>query len=77
LSEKFIKGIGLAVIGAMIYGIVSLAFGWLVMILWNAFVPEVFGLNSITYWQGFLMEWLCAILFKNTTTIKTKGNDSK
>jgi len=38
-------------------------FGTLVMFLWNAIIPEVFGLNTITFWQALGILALSKILF--------------
>jgi len=37
--------------------------GEVVMHLWNALVPELFGLRAITFWQGVGLLVLCRILF--------------
>ncbi len=36
---------------------------WAVMLLWNAILPEVLGVNSITYWQALGIFVLSKILF--------------
>jgi len=38
-------------------------FGWIVMALWNWLMPALFGLKTITYWQGFGRLLLSKILF--------------
>lgn len=40
-------------------------FGWVVMLLWNWLMPEIFGLQEISYWQGWGLLILCSILFKD------------
>lgn len=55
----------LIVIGFVILGIGLLfLFGWVVMLLWNWLMPEIFGLKTITYWQGWGLLALSSILFK-------------
>jgi hypothetical protein len=54
--------------GAVVGGVVlatlfALAFGWLVRLLWNWLMPELFGLGEITYWQAFGIVVLAKILF--------------
>lgn len=39
-----------------------LAFGVVVMVLWNAIVPEVFGASSLSYWQAVGLLLLAQIL---------------
>ena len=38
-------------------------FGSVVMLLWNAILPAVFGLNTITFWQALGILVLSKILF--------------
>jgi hypothetical protein len=58
--------IGMVVGGVVIACIFALAFGWLVMILWNWLMPMLFGLKVITYWQAFGICVLSKILFSGT-----------
>lgn len=53
----FLMGIG-------IIGLIFL-FGGAVMLLWNRLMPELFGLNRITYWQAWGLFLLCSLLFKD------------
>jgi len=55
----------LMVIGFIAAGFAFLAFfGWVVMALWNALMPEIFGLKAITYWQAWGLLILSTLLFK-------------
>lgn len=36
---------------------------WLLQWLWNITMPQVFNLKEITYWQGFRLLIIAAILF--------------
>jgi hypothetical protein len=38
-------------------------FGWIVMLLWNWLMPEIFGLKSVSYWQAWGLLLLSCILF--------------
>lgn len=38
-------------------------FGWIVMLLWNWLMPELFGLPLISFWQSVGLLLLCKILF--------------
>lgn len=38
-------------------------FGWIVMMLWNWLMPELFGLSAISFWQAVGLLVLCKILF--------------
>lgn len=59
----------LAIIGMVIGGLAlavlfAFLFGWLVMLLWNRLMPQIFGLPQITYWQGWGLVLLSHILIK-------------
>ncbi len=41
----------------------ALFFGLLVMLLWNAIIPAVFGTNQITFWQAVGLLVLSRLLF--------------
>lgn len=61
LPEKVVLGIlfGILGIGALF------GFGWVVMLLWNWLMPEIFGLGRVTYWQAWGLMILSCILFKS------------
>ena len=40
-----------------------LVFGGLVMFLWNALLPQIFGISAITFWQAIGILLLSKILF--------------
>lgn len=50
-------GLALAVLFAFL-------FGWVVMLLWNWLMPEIFGLPTIGYWQAWGLVVLAHILVK-------------
>jgi hypothetical protein len=50
----------LGIIGAAVF---ALAFGWLVMILWNWLMPVIFHLGEIGYWQAFGIVILAKLIF--------------
>ena len=41
----------------------ALAFGLIVMLLWNAILPRVINVASLSYWQAVGLLILCRILF--------------
>jgi hypothetical protein len=61
LPEKVMLGIlfGILGIGALFL------FGWIVMLLWNWLMPEIFGLKEVTYWQAWGLLILSCILLKS------------
>jgi len=50
--------------GLALAAVLAFLFGWLVMVLWNALMPEIFGLPSITYWQAWGLLVLSHLLIK-------------
>ncbi|MDR1808837.1 MAG: hypothetical protein LBR34_00325 [Prevotella sp.] len=52
------------VLGHIVFALAAAAvFGAVVMWLWNALVPEIFGLASINFWQALALLILCRLLF--------------
>ncbi len=55
-----LKGIGFGILAAAFI----FAVGWVVMMLWNWLMPEIFtGANEISYWQAMGILLLSKILF--------------
>jgi hypothetical protein len=59
----------LAIAGFVVGGIIlaaafALFFGWIVLLLWNWLMPEIFGLPRIGYWQAWGLVLLSHILVK-------------
>jgi hypothetical protein len=60
LPQKILIGIGFGILGiGMLF-----VFGWVVMLLWNWLMPDIFGLKRLTYWQAWGLLVLSHILFK-------------
>jgi len=53
---------GLRIFAAIIFG--TLGIGFVVMLLWNALVPELFNGPSISFWQGVGLLVLSHILLR-------------
>ena len=51
------------VLGVFAAGLFALAFGVLVMVLWNWLMPPLFGLPAVTYWQAFGLIILAKLIF--------------
>ncbi len=62
--EKVIKIIIMVIIGLFIAAAIGLVLGLAVMWLWNALMPDIFGLPEIGYWQAVGLFLLCHLLFK-------------
>jgi len=54
---------GIAVVAVIGTAVFALAFGWLVMILWNWVMPSIFHLGVITYWEAFGLTILGKLIF--------------
>lgn len=65
-KKKFsvIAIIGMVIGGLALAVLFAFLFGWIVMLLWNWLMPDIFGLKEITYWQGWGLVLLSAILIK-------------
>jgi len=59
IGEKVALVVLFVILGA---GLLFL-FGYVVMLLWNWLMPEIFGLKTLTYWQAWGMLALSCILF--------------
>lgn len=60
---------------AGVFGIVlllSLPLAFLVMLLWNWVMVDVFALTALTFWQAWGLYLLCALLFKSTSVSNSK-----
>ena len=55
----------------LLIAIVGLFVALPVMLLWNAVVPAVFGLQAITYLQSYALYFLCYLLFGHSS-VKAK-----
>lgn len=56
----FIAGFLLVIIIAFVIAIIM---GFPMMWLWNALMPNIFGLTKITFWQGVGLNLLSGLLF--------------
>lgn len=59
LPTKIAKGIGMAILAAA--GILGITY--LVMVLWNAILPNLIHVGQLGYWQALGLLVLCKILF--------------
>ncbi len=60
---KAIKVVGLVLLGLIGVTVLAIIFGIFVKFLWNALLPEIFGLPEIGYWQAVGMVVLAHIFF--------------
>ncbi|MBW1803712.1 MAG: hypothetical protein JRJ85_23640 [Deltaproteobacteria bacterium] len=62
-TRRVLRIIGMVFVGLVFVVLFALVFGFLVKWLWNALMPDLFGLKAITYWQAFGMVILAKLLF--------------
>ena len=43
--------------------VAALVFGWLIMLLWNATITEIFNVAEISFWQGIGLYILAKLFF--------------
>lgn len=75
IPEKVVAVIGFAILGV---GLLFL-FGWIVMLLWNWLMPDIFGLKTLTYWKAWGLLALSCILFGRIggSGSKSSGSDRR
>jgi hypothetical protein len=73
LAQKILLGIGFGILGI---GLLALC-GWVVMLLWNWLMPELFGLKRLGYWQAWGLLALCTILFKGLGSGGSSGRSDR
>ncbi len=64
-GRKILKIVGGVIAGIAIAVALSFVIGVIVMLLWNWLMPELFGLGTINYWQGFGLVLFIKLLFSN------------
>jgi hypothetical protein len=60
---RIFRLIGLGIAGVALAGLFALVLGVVVQWLWNWLMPDIFGLNPISYWQAFGLLFLGKLLF--------------
>ena len=60
IARGLLFGIG----GLAFAALLALIMGWVLMLLWNWLMPDIFGLPLIGYWQAWGLILLSHLLFK-------------
>jgi hypothetical protein len=63
MKEVIIK----ALTGLGVLALVAVLFALPVLLLWNWVMPDVFGVETINFWQALGMNLLAGILFRGYT----------
>ena len=64
--------IGLIALAVGVVVLVAVISALPVMLLWNALMPDLFGLAQIGFWQALGLSCLCSILFKSSSSSSKK-----
>jgi TRAP-type mannitol/chloroaromatic compound transport system permease small subunit len=70
--DNIIVGVVVGFLAVIVGAFCALFTGVIVMIAWNAVIPDLFNLQSINYLQGFWLSFLASLLFKTSTSVTTK-----
>lgn len=68
MFKNLLKAIGAFLLSILLIALFASISAILVMILWNAVIPTMFGLKPINYIESFLFTWLIQILLKKVKT---------
>ena len=71
--EKFltiVMVVLMVIVGIALYAVLA---ALPVMWLWNWLMPDLFGLQTIGFWQAFGLLVLCGSLFKSSTSSSSKS----
>lgn len=74
---KVIKIVGFVLLGIIAAAALAIVFGFLVKWLWNALMPDVFGLPEIGYWQAVGLVVLAHVLFGSCHGTHNRGRSSR
>jgi hypothetical protein len=61
--NRFWCYLGFGVLGVIGFAFFALIFGWVIMVLWNALMPQIFGLTILSFWQAVGLAILARLLF--------------
>jgi hypothetical protein len=65
IVKYFAAAVGFITLIVLYSALLSLPVMW----LWDAIMPDIFGLNTITWLQAWGLSLLCGMLFKSHTTV--------
>jgi len=68
--EKLALGIGIGILAIAVIAVVSLVAAIPTYFLWNWLMPTIFGINTVTFWQAWGINFLAGILFKGSSSSK-------
>lgn len=66
VMEKIVTWAGITVLAVVLVAAISALLALPVYLLWNAVIPSVFGLTTITFMQAIQLSLLSSCLFKSS-----------
>lgn len=72
MIEAFVRAVIFGVAFLLIYAFLSVAGAIPTYLLWNWLMPDLFKITEITFWQAWGINFLCAILFKSSSSSSSK-----
>jgi hypothetical protein len=76
-SRKFWTIVGWVILGIVGITVFAFLFGYVVMLLWNWLMPELFGLKEIVFWQAVGVIILAKLLFGGFSGHKSRSSSKK
>ena len=81
--DKLLIGLGAALVGIIVIGLVALLGGTIVYWIWPAVIPVVFPAavasgalaGSLLWWKAVLLTWMCGILFKGSASTSSSSSN--
>lgn len=70
--ETILQWGGLALLAVVLGTVLGILTAFPTMLVWNALVPELFGLQAINFTQALLLNLLSSILFKSWGSSSSK-----
>ena len=75
---KFYRVVAYAALAVVVIIAAGLLFGWIIMLLWNATIAEIFGVSTISFWQAIGLFFLAKLFFGvGSTPGRHKSKDGK
>ena len=79
--EKFITGLSVGIVAVVLVGLLAVASGTIVWLIWPVAVPAVFPAavasgaiaGKLSWWASVCLSWLTGLLIKGSTTVRNKS----
>ncbi|WP_053958891.1 hypothetical protein [Sulfobacillus thermosulfidooxidans] len=63
IGSRFFSPFSIGIVGLVILFVLTFGIPALLMWVWNATMPELFGWTRLRYWQAFRLELISGLLF--------------